>query len=327
MMALLLPVLQASGNLGLSCQPGPRMAVGSGGHAAVVVDGALFVVGGTNWRGGEKFWLGSIYRFDVGEGEWSSAGRLPMSIAYAASASAGDRLYLCGGSDGERPLRSCVRLSSAGRGLKCEPLAPLPEARVYAGAAVCGGVLYVVGGAADQADLATTTGALFGMPLDGARRRWQALAPLTDGRFIPAVTAAGGKLYVFGGGRLNAKGEPQNLADSWVYEPEDDAWTRLPDLPQAARGIDAATVSDDLILLFGGYTATAVQARRKGPAFGFSDQVLAFRPSEQAFERVGRMPYAAIGTAPVLAGGRIYLTGGEDRMRHRSDRLSVVSWR
>ena len=70
-----------------------------------------------------------------------------------------------------------------------------------------------------------------------------------------------------------------------------------------------------------------MQARRKGPAFGFSDQVLAFRPSEQAFERVGRMPYAAIGTAPVLAGGRIYLTGGEDRMRHRSDRLSVVSWR
>jgi hypothetical protein len=320
---LLFATVHMLASSGFSWDMGPPMPVPSGGHATVVFDGDLFVVGGTNWRGGEKFWLDGIQRYDPAGNAWSTAGRLPTSIAYAASASDGERPYLCGGSDGERPLRACLALSRRETWLQCQPIAPLPEARVYAGGAICDGVLYVVAGAADHADLSTTTGSLFAMDLDDARMRWRELPPLVTGRFIPAVTSAAGRLYVFGGGRLNSKGEVENLADAWAYEPQANEWTQLPDLPQAARGIDAVTVNDDLILLFGGYTATAAQARAKGPAFGFSDRVVAFRPAEPRCEPVGRMPYAAIGTAPALAEGRIYLTGGEDRMRHRADTLAI----
>ncbi len=324
---LLLPAVQMLTRLGPSWEAGPPMPAPSGGHAAAVLGGELLVVGGTNWRRGEKFWLDDIQRYDPARGAWFPAGRLPTSIAYAASASDGECLYLCGGSDGERPLRACLALSRRGTRLQCQPMAPLPEARVYAGGAIGEGVLYVLAGAAGHADLSTTTGSLFAMDLDDARMRWRELPPLVTGRFIPAVTSAAGRLYVFGGGRLNSKGEVENLADAWVYDPQANEWTQLPDLPQAARGIDAVAVNDDLILLFGGYTATAAQARAKGPAFGFSDRVIAFRPDERRFELVGRMPYAAIGTAPVLADGRLYLSGGEDRMRHRADTLAIGTLR
>jgi N-acetylneuraminic acid mutarotase len=303
------------------------MPVPSGGHAAAVLGGELFVVGGTNWRGGEKFWLDEIQRYDPAQRAWSPAGRLPTSIAYAASASDGERLYLCGGSDAQRDLRACLALSRKDRGLRCQPIPPLPEARVYAGGAICDGVLYVVAGAADHADLSTTAGSLLAMDLNDERMRWRELSPLGTGRFIPAVTSAAGRLYVFGGGRLDPEGEVENLADAWAYDPQANEWMRLPDLPQAARGIDAVTVDDDLILLFGGYTATAEQARARGPAFGFSDHVIAFRPAERRLEAVGHMPYAAIGTAPALADGRVYLTGGEDRMRHRTDTLAIATTR
>jgi N-acetylneuraminic acid mutarotase len=299
------------------------MPVPSGGHAAAVLDGQLFVVGGTNWRGGEKFWLDDIQRYDPAARAWSPARQLPISIAYAASACDGERLYVCGGSNGERDLRSCLVLSRTGARLRCQPIAPLPEPRVYAGGAVCDGVLYVVGGVADHADLSTTSGSLFAMDLDDARMRWRELPPLATGRFIPAVTSAAGRVYAFGGGRLNATGGVENLGDAWAYNPGANEWTQLPDLAQAARGVDAVAVSDDLILLLGGYTATAAQAGAKGPAFGFSDQVVAFRPAERGSEPIGRMPYAAIGTAPAFADGRLYLTGGEDRMRHRTDILAI----
>lgn len=323
MIAVLLPMVHVVGSVGLSWKAGPPMPVPSGGHAAGVFGGELFVIGGTNWRGGEKFWLDDIQRYGSGRRLWSPAGRLPVSIAYAASASDGERLYLCGGSDGERDLRTCLALSLMETRLRCRPVAPLPEPRVYAGGAICNGVLYVVAGAADHADLSTTTGSLFAADLKGVRLRWRELPPLPAGRFIPAVTSAAGRLYVFGGGRLNAKGEVENLADAWAYDPEAEGWAQLPDLPQAARGIDAVAASDDLVLLFGGYTATAAQARAKGPAFGFSNRVIAFRPAEGGFKPMGQMPYAAIGTAPALADGRIYLTGGEDRMRHRTNTLAI----
>jgi N-acetylneuraminic acid mutarotase len=327
MVALLLSSLQAAGSLGLYWDTGPNMPRPSGGHATAVLGDGLFVVGGTNWQDDQKFWLDDIARYDLASRSWSAAGHLPISIAYAASASGGERLYLCGGSDGEADLPSCLALSLGGSGLRCRPMAPLPAARVYAGGGICDGVLYVVGGAADHADLTTVTGSLFALDLDDSRGQWRERAALPEARFIPAVAAAGGKLFVFGGGRLNAKGEPENLASCWAYSPGGNSWERLPDLPRASRGTDAVAVGDDLILLFGGYTATAQQAQAGGPAFGFLDEVIAFRPSARTFERVGRMPYAAIGTAPVFAGDSVYLTGGEDRMRHRAGFLSIASVR
>ena len=51
--------------------------------------------------------------------------------------------------------------------------------------------------------------------------------------------------------------------------------------------------------------------------------VRVFDTRAQAYSDAGAFPYAAIGTAPVTDGDRVYLTGGEDRMRSRTDRLTV----
>jgi len=307
----------------LDWQPGPPMPRPSAGHAAALLDGRLWVVGGTNWLGGTKHWLDDVVQYDPAPGEWTTAGRLPTPVAYSAWADDGERLHVCGGSDGVVSLRSCIALSPVDGALRCAPMAPLPEARVYAGAAVCGGVLYVVGGSPSHADLTAPADTMYALDLGDHSRGWEQKAPLPEPIILPAVAAAGGKVYAFGGLRLGPKGEPVNLAGAWSYDPAKDAWARLPEVPVASRGMDAVSASDETILLIGGYTATADEAKRHGPAYGFADTVRVYDTRAQGYSDAGTFPYAAIGTAPVTDGERVYLTGGEDRMRSRTDRLTV----
>ena len=296
----------------------------SAGHATAVLDGRLWLVGGTNWRGGEKYWLDDILAYDIEAKSWSAAGSLPLPISYAAKATDGEALYICGGSDGESPRQSCTKLTVVGDRLKLAPLPPLPEARVYAGAAIDAGVLYVVAGAPSHSDLSRVADTLFALDLGSPGDGWTSLSPLPRGCFIPAVAAAGGKIYAFGGGILDAEGHAVNLADSWVYDPGTDAWETALDLPSASRGSDAIAVSDELILLVGGYSATFAESEANGPAYGFSDVVLAYQPGGDSMEEVGHIPVPCIGTAPVSDGEFVYITGGEERMRSRIDVLATA---
>ncbi|HJN14615.1 MAG TPA: hypothetical protein QGH10_03950, partial [Armatimonadota bacterium] len=227
-------------------------------------------------------------------------------------------------SDGESPLQSCTKLTVVGDRLKLAPLPPLPEARVYAGAAIDAGVLYVVAGAPSHSDLSRVADTLFALDLGSPGDGWTSLSPLPRGCFIPAVAAAGGKIYAFGGGILDAEGHAVNLADSWVYDPGTDAWETALDLPSASRGSDAIAVSDELILLVGGYSATFAESEANGPAYGFSDVVLAYQPGGDSMEEVGHIPVPCIGPAPVSDGEFVYITGGEERMRSRIDVLATA---
>jgi N-acetylneuraminic acid mutarotase len=68
----------------------------------------------------------------------------------------------------------------------------------------------------------------------------------------PAVTSAGGKLYIFGGSTSAFSGATNKAA---VYDPETDGWSMLTDMP-TGRGGAAAQSIDDKIYVAGGLGAT-----------------------------------------------------------------------
>ncbi|MGQ9730286.1 MAG: Kelch repeat-containing protein [Candidatus Zipacnadales bacterium] len=327
MLSLFLSVVEAIPAPEIIWHIGPNMPRPSGGHAAVVLGGDLFVIGGTNWHDGKKHWFDEVWCYDVQMEHWSLVDRLPTPLAYGATANASERLYVCGGADGAVTLRSCILLErrEGDPGLRCRALPPLPEPRSYAGVALVGDTLYVFGGAMDFADLSTIRDTVLTLDLDDPRGHWREVSQLPSSRCHAAIAAAGQNIYVFGGCVLSREGELLNLRDCWGYDVVRGTWQRLCDLPFAARGLEALPLNDDCILLFGGYSATAIEAQTNGPTFGFRDEVLAFQPSTGRFMTLVHMSYGAVGMAPVMDGHYIYLTGGEHRLRSRLSTLTIGS--
>lgn len=301
---------------------GTPMPVPLGNHAAALVDGQILVAGGTTWRDGRKLWLSDVWAYDLANSAWRRTGALPEPVGGAVGISAGNGLYVLGGSDGITASRRCWRLRLQGGALSLRCLPDLPAPRVYAAGARVGRYLCVVGGCTDPGRLDGATDTLLALNLLRPEEGWRALAPLpAQARVIHAAAGDLQSLYVFGGCHLDGAGKVRNLADAWRYRMADGQWERLPDLPAACRGLTALGMGRDGALVFGGYTATVEQAEGQPPDFGFSAEVLRYDPDRGAYERVGTLPRATACVAAVRLGAEVALLGGEPAMRRRGDWL------
>ncbi len=312
---------------------GTPMPMPLGGHAAALVDGLVLVAGGTTWQNGQKRWLREVRTYDPAAGRWQLVGELPEPVAYAVRIGARGSLYLLGGSDGRRGSAGCSRLRLSHGRLSTERLPDLPAPRVYAAGDAVGDHLYVVGGCPDPDHLEGATATLFALDLNHPDSGWRVLAPLPGRpRVVFAAAACAGGLCVFGGCHLDEQGAVANLADAYRYLPESGRWERLPDLPQANRGLTAigASAGQDprdqpaggripRVLLFGGFTATAAECQGKGDDFGFVARILRIEPASGAYQEFGELPRATCDAVPVRVGQRVLLFGGEPAKRQRGD--------
>ncbi len=94
-----------------------------------------------------------------------------------------------------------------------------------------------------------------GVLAQGARpEAWGAATPIPSGaRYRAAGATCDGKsYYVFGGANM----DDAVLAESWRYDAQDDAWTRLADMPMALMNMNASCIRD-VIYLVGGYDGDA----------------------------------------------------------------------
>ncbi|MBU0608391.1 MAG: hypothetical protein KKI08_10935, partial [Armatimonadetes bacterium] len=276
--------------------------------------------GGTTWRGGKKYWLHDIRAYDLAADRWEDVGRLPEPIGYAVGVGTGDSLCVLGGSDGKVGSARCYRLRLGRGGLSIGRLPDLPEPRVYAAGAHIGGTLYVVGGGTDPNQLGTAATTLFALDLAAPERGWKTLPPLPGpARVIHTAAAARGRLYVFGGCRLDAQKVVRNLADAYCYSPRTNTWQRLPDAPASNRAWTAAGDGAGHVLLFGGFTATTEECAGKGDDFGFTAEVLRYDPAAHTYSPAGKLPAPNACAAPVRYGDRLMLCGGEPVKKQRAD--------
>ena len=128
-----------------------------------------------------------------------------------------------------------------------------------------------------------------------------AASPIT--RAEPARGVVNGKMYVFGG-YYNAKIQATPRSD--VYDPVNNTWKRLPDMPVAITHQGMVT-DGSVIWLIGGYVGD-----HPGPS---TTQVWKFDTAKTAWSRGPSLPEPRGAGAAAMVGRKIYFFGGMNQAR------------
>ena len=229
---------------------GPRLPVARH-HPMVVADrnGRLCSIGGYGigptgqWTNAAEVWM-------LEEGGWVAGPGLPVPQAEAVGLELGGRVHLVTGrtpntaANGNWNDQADVATHQVMTDGRWETLRPAPMARNSAAGAVLDGQLWIAGGR-------TVSGGGTGRldRYDPIEDRWDTLAPIPfshmSGQQVGgglAMVAVGGTLVAFGG-EWFAPGGGGVFAETWVYDPATDGWTRAPDMKTPRHGLAAAVVN------------------------------------------------------------------------------------
>ncbi len=143
---------------------------------------------------------------------------------------------------------------------------------------------------------------------DACANTWQPVAPLPEPLGYIDAAELNGKLYVVGGAdRLTAgnhiSGTYSVHNDTYVYDPQTDAWSAAAPLPAALAGVAVASANGKLYA-FGGFDA-------RGPSLGTVDTTYEYDPAANTWltRTVILSGTRALAAATELD-GKIYLVGG-----------------
>lgn len=159
-----------------------------GGHAAVVVNGRIHVIGGGNSRST----LADHSEYDAATNTWTERAPLSRSKGSPAAVAFEGKLYSIGGRSGPSDFGDVEIYDASGeRWIAGPPIVP----RGTAGAAVHCGTIYVFGGES-QAKRATLDEVL---RLDVASDAWTVTTPMRSARNYARAVAFKGSVYLIGG--------------------------------------------------------------------------------------------------------------------------------
>lgn len=259
---LALLILFAVAAIEISCSNKPNIALkpavitqaeslpgGRGGHAAGILNEHVFVVGGTDWSidHTEKFWLNDSIFFDGNI--WQNGPSLPFPIAYSMFAADDTGIYLAGGTDGSANLKTVYHLASLSDSWRT--LAPLPVGMASGSGAILNGKLYAACGWMEQG----ISSQMWALNVNQPDANWLPCQTLPGPkRAFPALAACGDYLYLFGGMSPDPNNKDDSLGvmnDAYRYDPQQDSWLKLKDLPWKGYGWSASSTDDNHILLTG----------------------------------------------------------------------------
>lgn len=295
--------VQASDGISIAWQKLPPMPQALSGHMSVWRDGELLVIGGTNWKGGSKSTFAGVWGYSPKRQNWQQKTSLPQPIAYGVAKSTFTGLTVYGGWDDGKTLQTTYSLYENNQWKQGYDL-PLEIA--YGAAEVVQDNVYLIGGATDLADATSYNSFVWKRNANN----WVKISSLPKPCALVASASTLKGFYLFGGMNMQ-NGKMHNLSDAWFYDSKKNKWKTLQHLPIAARGMAACVISERYIVLAGGYSDT------------FLNQVLLYDIKNNSYSSLTSFPYAASGMQMVYANHRIYVTGGEDAPRHRSNALFV----
>jgi non-specific serine/threonine protein kinase len=191
------------------------------------------------------------------------------------------------------------------RGGSWKRLPSLSHPRAAAAAAVVGDKIVVVGGQADGKLVPQTE------VFDG--ERWTDVADIPTPREHLAAASDGRYLYALGGRDLTSA---KNLATLERYDPADDSWTNLDDMPNKVGSVGAAYV-DGLVITVGGEGVTEP-----------SDSVQAFDVESKRWSELPALPAPRHGVAVGTLEDSLYAIGGAAAAGHveATDTVSVLDF-
>lgn len=246
-------------------------------HVGLVANsGFIFAIGGFlrdsigGWRMQERVWRLD----DLEAGAWTPAPALPIPQAETVAVSLNGRVHVVGGRSPagsvNREWRDHIDTDKHWAFIASEnrwkAMAPLPAARNSAAGAVYRGALYVIGGRtvargnSPQVDI-----------YDPVADRWQRAAPLPKSKRPEAPLGQGGLaaavwngfIYAFGGEWFGANpGRGGVYADVFEYDPREDKWRAVAEMPRPRHGLGAVALEDGIYVLGGAAEVGGSQTSR-----------------------------------------------------------------
>lgn len=282
------------------------------GHAAAVHEGVLWSVGGSFWAEGVKRVGHSVARrplHQAASAPWEMVTTVPGGYAHGGYAADDGDMWLAGGLSEAGPS-AAVRKIELGTGA-VHAFAELAEARVYCGAAVLDGALWVLGGARAEDQLSRASGVSWRVELSSGV---VTVAPEGPAWINPLVLPLGDELHVLPGGEWSSAQQRLVAPECvWVYSPRVGKWQRRPLPARLPRGLSGVTLDRERALIVGGVAASDEGARIGAGAWIYS------RPG--SLQPVGALPQPRLAAAVATDGQSVFVLGGEDRPRGRADTI------
>ncbi len=201
----------------LAWSDAPPLATPRLGHATVLLDGSVLVIGGRSIDAVDAPGLPNVEAWTPGEVRWRTLPALPIASAHPAATILADRSLIV---VDQRAWRW------DGAAWSELPNAPM-RSRVALAPLARGGAL-AIGGQASGGDVADVDGFL-----DGA---WSPVAPMLESRAgAAAIELADGTVVVIGGGGTRFRGPNTDLLYEWESdyrnpEPPSNRWTECEDV-------------------------------------------------------------------------------------------------
>lgn len=227
---------------------GPRLPEPLHHMMVAAVDGKLYVIGGERdgaSTGRPEVYLNTVWMHDPAVGGWVARAPMPTARSGGGKAVLDGKIYVAGG---RPPGGSAFEVYDPATD-RWETLPNLPTQRNHLGMVAIGGKVIVAGGrfgpgaGAERTDIVEI--------YDPPTRSWSRGAPMPAPRGGITAAAHAGCMFVFGG-----EGEPTHVLgltpNTYAYDPGEDRWTQLPDLPIAVHGLKGSAVIDGRIFLPGG---------------------------------------------------------------------------
>ncbi len=230
-------------------------------HAAEVLDGRVYLVGGLGEGQGE------VQVYDPAANTWSAAADLPWDGGSVSTAVIGGLLYAAGGIvDGATTRSAAVYDPETGAWTS---LPQMPAGRNHAAAGTDGRRFFVIGGRGPGSGDGNVVADGFDdvQVFDPASRTWATSADPASG-LEPLPQARGGmgravfvdgELLVFGGETADGPGATEDGVYARVdrYDPVANTWRRGADMPTPRHGIWPALAAGRVYLAAGGVQAGA----------------------------------------------------------------------
>jgi N-acetylneuraminic acid mutarotase len=227
-----------------SWQLGPQLPQPNNHGMAAAVNGKIYLIGGqtTDDQQGATA-VNKVYELDPANGTWVEKAPMPTARSGGVAVVHAGKIYVAGG----RVPRGNDFAVYDPAANAWEVLPMLPSQRNHITGAAINGRIHIVGGRLGNglSPLKSDAHEVF----DPQTRTWTAAAPMLRGRSGMNGVVARGCFHVWGG-----EAPTGMTPDHDYYDPRNNTWSRLSDMPIPVHGVVGSAFVNDLIWAVGGGT-------------------------------------------------------------------------
>ncbi|MBN2593580.1 MAG: hypothetical protein JXA81_08750 [Sedimentisphaerales bacterium] len=267
------------------------MPIATSLHSVGVVDGKIYVIGGTdNIYGWADYWS-TVWEYDPSTDTWTPKADMPAGRARLCASVVDGKIYAIGGSPHRDSDIATVEMYEPATDTWTRK-ADMPRARCFLSSSVVDGKIYVIGGKIYPSETMVSTVEVY----DPATDTWSRKANMPTARGMHSASVVDGKIYVIGG-VTGALGPWISTVEA--YDPATDTWTRKTSMPIVNCNHSASTLNGKIYVIGGANDWDYCLPR-----------VEVYDPSTDIWSGGLNMPTARACHSASVVSGKIYTIGG-----------------